>query len=202
MIRSSALALLLATLLSTLPVVAADKTEALIKTNRGNITVELFEKEAPLTVANFKNYVGKGFYSGTIFHRTIPGFMIQGGGFDESFTQKDTEKAIQNESANGLQNRRGTLAMARTSAPHSATSQFFINVADNDFLNAQPGKPGYAVFAKVVAGMEVVDEIAGTATGNRGMHQNVPVENIVIESITLLPASRSLPPVTKPAPAQ
>jgi peptidyl-prolyl cis-trans isomerase A (cyclophilin A) len=185
MLTRSLLVFTLASLLCSLNAFAADKTEAVIKTSLGDITIELLEKESPLTVANFKNYVNKGFYSGTIFHRTIPGFMIQGGGFDESFEQKVTDKPVQNESGNGMKNQRGTLAMARTNAPHSATSQFFINVAENDFLNDQPGRPGYAVFAKVVSGMDVVDGIVGTATHNRGMHQNVPVQNIVIESITI-----------------
>lgn len=190
---------LLATLLTT-PVLAADKNVAVIKTNLGDITLELFEKESPLTVANFKNYIGQHFYDGTIFHRTIPGFMIQGGGFNENFEQKATEKPIQNESSNGLGNTRGTLAMARTSAPHSATAQFFINVVDNEFLNAKAGQPGYAVFGKVTSGMEIVDVIAVTPTQNRGMHQNVPVQSIVIESISLgLPEKVADQPAAAPS---
>lgn len=198
----SFLAFPLLTAVLTLPAYAADKNVAVIKTNLGEITIELFEKESPLTVANFKNYINQHFYDSTLFHRTIPGFMIQGGGFDENFEQKATEKPVQNESANGLGNGRGTLAMARTNAPHSATSQFFINVVDNDFLNAKPGQPGYAVFGKVTSGMDVVDAIAVTPTHNRGMHQNVPVQNIVIESITLgepEKAEDQTPPAASPS---
>ncbi len=155
----------------------------------GAITVELAQDKAPATVANFLNYVSKGHYDGTVFHRVIPGFMIQGGGFGVGMKQKPTDAQIENEAANGLKNDCYTLAMARTSAPHSATAQFFINVADNDFLNHTSPTPqgwGYAVFGKVVAGTEVVDKIAAVPTGRRGMHDDVPEQDVVIEKAELL----------------
>ena len=154
-----------------------------LKTSHGDIKIELFEKEAPITVKNFLDYVKSGFYKDTLFHRVINGFMIQGGGFDRSFEQKKTNAPIKNEAANQLPNQRGTLAMARTSVVDSATSQFFINLVDNDFLNYRAPLPqyyGYCVFGKVTEGMEVVDAIAKVATGNRGFHQDVPVEDVVI----------------------
>ena len=154
-----------------------------IKTSKGDIKLELFEKEAPETVKNFLSYVESGFYKGTIFHRVIPGFMIQGGGMDENFMQKPTNEPIKNEAANQVSNKRGTIAMARTQVIDSATSQFFINVADNDFLDFRAPTPshfGYCVFGKVVAGMEVADAIVGVKTTSRGMHRDVPEENIVI----------------------
>lgn len=154
-----------------------------LKTSKGDITIELFTKEAPDTVANFLAYVDSGFYKGTIFHRVMDGFMIQGGGFTKDMNQKATRAPIKNEAANGLKNSRGTLAMARTSDPNSATAQFFINVVNNDFLDFRSPDPrgiGYCVFAKVVSGMDVVDAIKGVATGDRGMHQNVPVEPVEI----------------------
>ncbi len=157
-----------------------------IKTNKGDIKLELFEKESPITVKNFLSYVNSGFYNGTIFHRVIPGFMIQGGGFTENFVQKPTEKPIKNEAANQVSNRRGTIAMARTQVVDSATCQFFINLADNDFLDFKAPAAqfyGYCVFGKVVEGMEVVDAIAGVATASRGMHRDVPVENVVINEV-------------------
>ena len=156
---------------------------------RGVITVELAQDKAPKTVENFLNYVNKGHYDGTVFHRVIPGFMIQGGGFGVGMKQKPTDAQIENEAANGLKNERYTLAMARTSAPHSATAQFFINVADNDFLNHSSPTPqgwGYAVFGKVVDGAEVVDQIAAVATGRRGMHDDVPEQDVVIEKAQVL----------------
>ena len=152
--------------------------------NHGVITLELDEGKAPITVANFLEYVRKGHYNGTVFHRVIPGFMIQGGGFAPGMEQKPTDKEIQNEANNGLKNDQYTIAMARTSAPHSASAQFFINVADNGFLNHKSPTPqgwGYAVFGKVVQGQEVVDQIAGVATGRRGMHDDVPKEDVLIE---------------------
>ena len=152
--------------------------------NHGAITLELDEGKAPITVANFLEYVRKGHYNGTVFHRVIPGFMIQGGGFAPGMEQKSTDKEIQNEANNGLKNDQYTIAMARTSAPHSASAQFFINVADNGFLNHKSPTPqgwGYAVFGKVVQGQEVVDQIAGVATGRRGMHDDVPKEDVLIE---------------------
>lgn len=154
-----------------------------IKTNFGNIKIELFEKESPITAANFLEYVRSKFYDNTIFHRVIPGFMIQGGGFDTDFVQKPTNKPIKNEAANQLSNKRGTLAMARTQIVDSATCQFFINLVDNDFLDYKAPVPqyyGYCVFGKVTEGMDVVDKIASVQTGSRGMHRDVPVENVVI----------------------
>ena len=154
-----------------------------IKTSKGNIKLELDAAAAPETVKNFLSYVKEGFYKDTIFHRVIPGFMIQGGGFDTSFTQKKTHAPIKNEAMNQLPNKRGSIAMARTSVVDSATSQFFINLVDNDFLNFKAPLPqyyGYCVFGKVIEGMEVVDAIAQVETGSRGMHQDVPTENIVI----------------------
>ena len=154
------------------------------KTNAGDFTVELYEKEAPESCANFLRYIDDGHYDGTIFHRVIPGFMIQGGGFAPGMDQKETRPPIRNEATNGLENLRGTLAMARTSDVHSATSQFFINLVDNDFLNHQPGNYGYAVFGRVTAGMEIVDAIAGVPTTRRRGHRDVPVDDVVIESVT------------------
>ena len=154
-----------------------------METSLGTITIELFEKEAPITVENFLKYVDAAFYEGTIFHRVIPGFMIQGGGMDEKFIQKPTEKPIKNEAANQISNKRGTIAMARTQVVDSATSQFFINVVDNDFLDFKAPTAmhyGYCVFGKVVEGMDVVDKIAGVKTGSRGFHKDVPVDNVVI----------------------
>ena len=154
-----------------------------IKTNFGDISIELFEKEAPITTANFLEYVRSGFYKDTLFHRVIPGFMIQGGGMDRDFVQKKGNAPIKNEATNQVSNKRGTIAMARTGVVDSATSQFFINLVDNDFLDFKAPTPqyfGYCVFGKVVAGMEVVDKIAGVATGSRGMHRDVPVNEVVI----------------------
>ena len=154
-----------------------------LKTDKGDIKIELFEAEAPVTCANFKRYVKEGFYKNTIFHRVIPNFMIQGGGFDTSFTQKPAHEPIKNEAANQISNKRGTIAMARTSVVDSATCQFFINRVDNDFLDFRAPTPqhyGYCVFGKVVSGMDVVDRIAGVATGRRGMHADVPQEDVVI----------------------
>jgi len=156
-------------------------------TNFGEITLELDTEKAPITTANFLQYVDNGFYNGTIFHRVIDGFMIQGGGFDASMNQKQTAAEIKNEADNGLKNDKYTIAMARTSAPHSASSQFFINAGDNDFLNhtAQTSSGwGYCVFGKVVAGMDVVDKIRQVATTSRKGHQDVPVDNVVIETAT------------------
>ena len=158
-----------------------------LHTNFGEITLELDAEKAPITVANFLKYVDNGFYDGTIFHRVINNFMIQGGGFDTGMNQKNTEAEIKNEADNGLGNDKYTIAMARTSAPHSASSQFFINVADNDFLNhtSPTGSGwGYCVFGKVTAGTEVIDKIKQVATTNRKGHQDVPVENVVIERAT------------------
>jgi len=150
----------------------------------GTITLELDAAKAPATVSNFLAYVQSGHYNGTIFHRVIPGFMIQGGGFEPGMFQKATGKPIQNEANNGLRNDRYTIAMARTSDPHSATAQFFINVADNDFLNHSAPTAqgwGYAVFGRVIAGTEVVDRIAAVPTGQRGFHGDVPKQDVLIE---------------------
>ena len=157
--------------------------------NFGSITVELDADKAPKTVANFLSYVNKGHYDGTVFHRVIPGFMVQGGGFAAGMKQKPTDEAIENEASNGLKNDHYTLAMARTSAPHSATAQFFINVADNDFLNHSAPTPsgwGYAVFGKVIEGTEVVDRIAASPTGRRGFHDDVPEQDVMIEEAQVL----------------
>jgi cyclophilin family peptidyl-prolyl cis-trans isomerase len=152
-------------------------------TNLGDITIEVFEDEAPKTVANFLQYVREGFYDGTIFHRVIPGFVIQGGGFDESYQQKKTRDPITNEADNGLKNDRATLSMARTSDPDSATSQFFVNLTDNAPLNPGRGNAGYAVFGKVTDGMDVVDKIADVQTGRAGpFRHDAPQEQVVIES--------------------
>lgn len=158
-----------------------------ISTTFGDITVELNADKAPITVANFLEYVREGLYDGTIFHRVIDNFMIQGGGFDTSMQQRPTNAAIENEADNGLRNEFGTLAMARTMEPHSATSQFFINVSNNEFLN-HSGKNmqgwGYAVFGKVIDGTEVLDKIRAVPTTSRNGHQDVPVDTVIIESIT------------------
>lgn len=155
-----------------------------LTTNFGEIKIELFAEEAPKTVENFLNYVNSGFYNGMIFHRVIPGFMVQGGGMLPGMEEKDGNASIENEANNGVKNDRGTLAMARTNDPHSASSQFFINSADNAFLNFKSETPsgwGYAVFAKVVEGMDVVDKISAVDTGSYGYHQDVPKEDVVIE---------------------
>ena len=152
------------------------------ETSHGTVKIEVLPDEAPVTVENFLKYVDEGFYEGTVFHRVIPGFMIQGGGFDAQMDQKNTHPPIKNEADNGLKNQRGTLSMARTQAKDSATSQFFINLKDNDFLDHGVRDFGYAVFAKVVDGMDVVDTIAGVATGSHGPHADVPVEPVMIKS--------------------
>jgi len=164
---------------------AADNPKVVLETNKGNITISLYPDKAPKSVENFLAYVRSGFYDGTIFHRVIPGFMIQGGGFTPDMTQKDTRAPIKNEADNGLSNERGTLAMARTGDPDSATSQFFINQVDNprlDFTSKDSGRTwGYAVFGKVTDGMDVVDEISKVDTDTRNGHQSVPVDPVVIE---------------------
>ena len=163
-------------------------TKVQLHTSKGEITIELDDAKAPATVANFIEYVKNGHYDGTVFHRVIPGFMIQGGGFEPGMKQKPTGATIQNESANGLTNDRYTLAMARTSAPHSATAQFFINATDNGFLNRAQSQDGwgYAVFGKVSAGTEVVDAIERVKTGRSGGHGDVPVEDVLILRATVL----------------
>ncbi|MDT8448819.1 MAG: peptidylprolyl isomerase [Wenzhouxiangellaceae bacterium] len=162
----------------------------IIHTSRGDIKVELFDDQAPISVENFLDYARKGHYDGTIFHRVISDFMIQGGGFDVDLNQRPTGEPIRNEADNGLSNQRGTLAMARTNDPHSATAQFFINVVDNPMLDhrgKQSGRTwGYAVFGRVIDGMDVVGEIRFTETETRGPHQNLPIEPVVIESVEIL----------------
>jgi peptidyl-prolyl cis-trans isomerase B (cyclophilin B) len=156
---------------------------------QGVVTLELDEQKAPKTVANFLSYVKKGHYDRTIFHRVIDGFMIQGGGFEPGMTQKPTDATIDNEANNGLKNDKYTVAMARTNQPHSASAQFFINIADNDFLNHKSPTPqgwGYAVFGKVVGGQDVVDKIKGLPTGNRGGHGDVPKTDVVIEKAVVV----------------
>jgi peptidyl-prolyl cis-trans isomerase B (cyclophilin B) len=155
-----------------------------LHTSVGTITLELDSEKAPQTVRNFLDYVAAGHYDNTIFHRVIDGFMIQGGGFEAGMKQKPAREPIKNEADNGLKNDAGTIAMARTSDPHSATAQFFINVADNAFLNytaASPSGWGYCVFGKVVEGMDVVDKIRIVTTGSKGFHQDVPVEDVIIK---------------------
>ncbi len=156
-------------------------------TNHGVIGIELDYEKAPITAANFEQYVREGHYDGTLFHRVINGFMIQGGGMDSRFMQKPTRATIRNEAKNGLKNKIGTIAMARTMDPHSASAQFFINVADNGFLD-YPGQDGwgYCVFGQVTEGMDVVNKIKGVKTGNRQGHQDVPIEDVVITSATVV----------------
>ena len=169
-----------------LPAWAANPTVEM-KTNLGTIAVEPDEARAPKTVANFMQYVKEGFYNGTVFHRVIPDFMIQGGGFEPGMKEKTTRAPIENEAKNGLKNETGTLAMARRADPHSASAQFFINLKNNAFLD-YPSRDGwgYAVFGKVTKGMDVVEKIAKVSTGNAGGHQNVPTTAVVIESVKLL----------------
>jgi peptidyl-prolyl cis-trans isomerase B (cyclophilin B) len=161
----------------------------LLETTLGNITLELFETDAPLTTANFKQYVEEGFYDGTIFHRVIDGFMIQGGGFEPGLIQKDTRDPIANEASNGLANNRGTIAMARTMDPHSATAQFFINVTDNDFLNFRSESPdgfGYCVFGRAYDGMDVIDAIKAVETTHRAGHSDVPRVDVIINTASVI----------------
>mgnify|MGYP006101044167 CR=1 FL=1 len=155
-----------------------------LETSHGDITLEFFPEKAPITVANFLQYVDDGYFDGTVFHRVIPNFVIQGGGFTMDMEQKETREKIKNEADNGLNNERGTLSMARTSEVDSATSQFFINLRDNTSLDHSEANFGYAVFAKVVDGMDIVEEIAKTETATTGFHQDVPVEPIVVNKAT------------------
>ena len=160
-----------------------------VVTSEGTFIVELDEQQAPTSVSNFCAYAKSGHYDGTIFHRVIPGFMIQGGGFDDTMQQKSTRSPIKNEANNGLHNEKGTIAMARTSDPHSATAQFFINLKDNDFLDNASDTPqgwGYAVFGKIVGGMDVVEKIAQVKTGVKGMHRDVPLETVKIERVEIV----------------
>jgi peptidyl-prolyl cis-trans isomerase A (cyclophilin A) len=183
---SSLLVVLLASLGGAIPAAAeaakGGKPVVTLTTSLGVIEVEVDTEKAPISAKNFLQYVDDGFFDGTIFHRVIPGFMIQGGGFSEDLSQKATRAAIKNEADNGLKNARGTLAMARTNVVDSATAQFFINLSDNDFLNHGGRDFGYAVFGHVTSGMDVVDKIAGVPTGTKGPHQNVPTTPVIIES--------------------
>jgi peptidyl-prolyl cis-trans isomerase A (cyclophilin A) len=156
------------------------------ETTLGEFTVELFEKQAPVTVANFLKYIDEGFFDGTIFHRIVPGFVIQGGGFTEDMSQKRTNPTIKNEADNGLKNERGTLSMARTNDINSATSQFFVNLKNNGALDHSRGNFGYAVFGKVTQGMEVIDQIAAVETARRKGHEDVPVEAVIMTSVRRL----------------
>jgi cyclophilin family peptidyl-prolyl cis-trans isomerase len=168
---------------------ATGNPQVLMQTSMGEVVIELYPQQAPKSVANFLQYVDDGFYNGTIFHRVIDGFMIQGGGFTQEFEKKDTRPPILNEADNGLRNSIGTIAMARTGEPHSATSQFFINVANNtslDFREKTPRAWGYAAFGRVVKGMEVVKAIKSVPTGSRGMYQDVPTTSIVIQKVSRL----------------
>jgi peptidyl-prolyl cis-trans isomerase A (cyclophilin A) len=158
------------------------------ETTLGDFTVELFEKDAPLSVANFLRYIDDGFFDGTIFHRIVPGFVIQGGGFTEDMTQKKTHPPVKNEADNGRKNARGSLSMARTNDIHSATSQFFVNLKDNDFLDHSRGNFGYAVFAQVTEGMDVIDKIAAVDTARRRGFDDVPVEPVIMKSVRRMPA--------------
>lgn len=204
--RKTALLLALA-LVGGTSAAALAETRVRLDTNLGAITLELADAQAPKTVANFLAYAREGFYNGTIFHRVIDGFMIQGGGFSADFQQKPTRAPVQNEADNGLKNLRGTVAMARTSDPQSATAQFFINVKDNpalDYSAATPQGWGYAVFGKVVDGMEVVDRIRQTPTGTGGPGQrfsDVPKTPVILQTVTVLAATPSAEAATPAAPA-
>jgi peptidyl-prolyl cis-trans isomerase A (cyclophilin A) len=188
MLRRLICLLLVALCLTGTAYAAGKNPIAVIETNMGNIRVELFKDEAPITVKNFEEYAKSGFYNGTVFHRVIPRFMIQGGGMTADLTPKQTREPIKNEATNGLMNDRGTIAMARTGVVDSATSQFFINVVDNYMLNHRPGGPqnfGYAVFGKVISGMDVVDKIVATPTGYQNGMSDVPVTPVVIKSVKI-----------------
>ena len=179
------------------PIALADNPKVELKTSMGNIVLELYPDNAPKTVENFLQYVKDGFYDGTVFHRVIPGFMIQGGGFTPNLQQKPTRPAIRNEAGNGLRNAVGTVAMARTADPHSATAQFFINVTENDFLDFKSADDkgyGYTVFARVSSGMDVVAKITQVPTATVGPHQNVPRQPVVIEKARLLPEAAAKQP--------
>ncbi len=177
--------------LSLVPTIALAEVKVLMKTSMGDLHLVLDDEKAPVTVKNFVDYAEAGFYNNTIFHRVIKGFMIQGGGFNSAMVQKSTNKPIKNEGLNGLKNDYGTIAMARTQAPDSATAQFFINHKNNAFLNALPGKPGYAVFGRLSGGHDVLEKIASVRTGNKRGHQNVPYEAVIIESVSIVKDEKS-----------
>ena len=169
---------------------AAHATIVLVETSMGNFEINLFDQSTPATVQNFLSYLKDGSYDNSVIHRAEKGFMVQGGGFDANMVEKPNNKStIKNESYNGLSNTRGTLAMARMNQPDSARSQFFVNLVDNNFLNRSPMNAGYAVFGKVTKGMDVIDKIAGVPTANYGMHQNVPLKPIIINSVSIKTAS-------------
>ncbi len=179
--------LIISLLLSLFSSFVLADSKVLLQTSMGDIEIELDSEHAPITTKNFLDYVNSGYYENLTFHRVIPGFMIQGGGADDQLKFKETQQPIKNEANNGLKNDRGTIAMARTNAVDSATSQFFINVVNNDFLNYQsPDKYGYAVFGKVIKGMDIVDKIVNVATHRVGPHQNVPVEPVYIKKATVI----------------
>lgn len=187
MIRALLLCFSLLTSVFVVPAIAeAANPQVLLKTSEGNITLQLFADKAPVTVANFLSYVDSGFYKGTVFHRVIPNFMIQGGGFTADMVEKETGEPIANESKNRLHNTRGTVAMARTNDPDSATSQFFINQRSNLRLDWTPGSEGYTVFGEVIQGMDIVDFIATAPTGNAGGMGDVPKQEIIIEDVVLI----------------
>ena len=165
--------------------VALAETTATLETNYGKVTIKLYDKKAPKSVANFISYADEGFYEGTVFHRVIPNFMIQGGGFERGMVKKPTNPPITNEAQAFIPNKRGTIAMARTNDPHSATSQFFINTVNNNFLNKSGSQAGYAVFGEVIQGMDVVDAIAKVKTGRRGPYSDVPLEDVIIERVVV-----------------
>jgi len=188
--RPSNTALIAGICLSLSSTLSLAGTQLEVQTNKGNFQIELFDEQAPETVKNFLRYVDEGFYEGTIFHRLIPGFMIQGGGFSKELTKKKTHEPIKNEAKAELKNKKGTLAMARMSAPHSATSQFFINYADNTHLDFQPYNMGYAVFGQVdELGMEYIDSLAESPTGRIGIHKDVPMDAIEILKISRIATS-------------
>jgi cyclophilin family peptidyl-prolyl cis-trans isomerase len=165
-----------------------DSSQVRFETSHGGFTVELFPKEAPQTVANFLRYVDDSFFDGTVFHRVVPGFVIQGGGLTADMKPKRTREPVKNEADNGLKNLRGTLSMARTNDIHSATSQFFVNLKDNDFLDHRPGQFGYAVFGRVTDGMDVIERIAKAKTGRRQGYDDAPLEDVLVSSARRLPA--------------
>ena len=188
--------------LAVAPAALASNPKVEVKTSLGTVVIDLYPENAPQTVENFLQYVKDGFYDGTVFHRVIPGFMVQGGGFTRNLQQKPTRPAIRNEAGNGLRNAIGTVAMARTKDPHSATAQFFINVADNDFLDFKSPDEngyGYTVFGRVSAGMDVVQKMLQVPTATVGPHQNVPRTPIVIESTRLIEAAPAKSKPAKPA---
>ena len=189
MLKKIILPFLLSMLLTT-TAQAEQNPKVLLQTNLGNMTIELYPQQAPITVQNFLNYVDNGFYEGTIFHRTIAGFMIQGGGFNADMSRKETGGAIKNESDNGLSNAQGTIAMARTRIPDSATSQFFINTVNNRNLDARPGRPGYAVFGKVTQGLDLAIRIGRSPTTAHSGHQNVPKQTVIIEKVSRIAAEQ------------